>query len=250
MSPADVSMVVLDQLPLVIQKYTEHKCLFTRDLLGLSITDINENLVNRYLNYQTDKNLFSRLLKHMVFLKRFAFMSVSDLASVFGPSFVGSNRAGQQKAAQFLEKLLNEMLNPSAAPPLANYQLNLTDTLNDSKSLTETSINQELLIATNSKLKDSNVYQDFINSTQSSNRSKQIRFADQKKKQDNDFDDDDNDEIDALVAPNRSGLSNNSSILKNSAPSPTKPLASITIKSKSPRSTKLIHLFFHDKTTL
>ena len=112
------------------------------------------------------------------------------------------------------------------------------------KSLTETSINQELLAASNSKLKESNFYQDFINSTQSSNKSKQLRFADDKIKKkniynDNDNDDDDDDEngeIDALVAPPGSlgSTATNSGKVSNKPILSTNPIAAYT-NPKSPR---------------
>jgi hypothetical protein len=212
MNPADVSMAVLDQLPVVVRKHTKNKCLFTQEFLSLNMADLNtEKAAANYLNTESDKFLLNRLLKHFVFLKRYAFIDVNILASIFAPSLIIPGSQGQEKVIKFLEKLMNIILNNSSSAYAVN---NLIETLNESKSMTETSINQELLAASSSKLKESNFYQDFINSTQSSNRSKQLRFADQKKRGD-ESEDEENDEIDALVAPKSLVSTNNSSILKN-----------------------------------
>lgn len=190
MDPADISMVILDQLPIVIEKNTKNKCLFTRDLLGLSVTDISERLVSKSLRDESDRHLWDRLIKHWSFLRKIAYIDSITLAKLFAPALLGSAASnGSEKCVKFLEKIINDT--------------SVTNVLNESKSLTETSINQELLVAANSKLKESSVYQDFIMSTHSSNKSKQARVVERKS------DDDSDDEIDTLVAP-KSMMSTNS----------------------------------------
>ena len=184
MDPADVTMVVLDQLPALIRKSTTNKCLLTPDLMGLSVTDINDRVVSNYLRDQSDKNLWSRLLKHWNFLKRLASIDAGTLAEKFASALIGMNTGGIEKAVKILQKIIS---NNSQHEPH-----------NESKSLTETSLNQELLLASSSKLKESSVYQDFImNTTHSSQKTIQHM-----KQPDHDDDDDD---IDAMVAPKSTG---------------------------------------------
>lgn len=186
--PTEASMVVLDQLPIVIDKNTKNKCLFTRDLLGLSVADINEQLVAKSLRDESDKRLWRRLVKHWTILQRGSKIPASVLARLFAPTLIGySNPTAAEKAVQFAEKIINDCANLEASGPLSESK---TD-----KSLTETSINQELLMASSSKLKESSVYQDFIQGTQSSGKSKQVRIQDS----DDDDDDDENDDINDLV---------------------------------------------------
>jgi hypothetical protein len=148
--------------------------------MGLSVADINDVVVSFYLKNKNDKELWQRLLKHWNFLRRFAYIDSHTIASIFAPSLLGIDAFGTEKAVKFLEKILNHN--------------SLQDTLGESKSLTETSINQELILASSSKLKESSAYQEFImNTTQTSQKS----FNNYKKAED----DDENDEIDALVAP-------------------------------------------------
>jgi hypothetical protein len=236
MNPADISMAVLDQMPSIIRKHTKNKCIFSSDLLSLHVDDITDKLVLAQMANESEKFMVNRLLKHLVFLKRFAFLEIRFLSETFGPCLIAANATSQQdKAVRVLEKILNIVV---AANSSGNYQLNMSNSLNNSKSLTETSINQELLLASNSKLKDSNIYQDFINSTASSNKSKQLRFADDKKKVykrvEDDDDDDDNDDIDALLAPKSLASTANSNANYKTA-KPVGPTA-FANKSKSPRS--------------
>lgn len=224
-------MVILDQLPVVIRKHTKNKCLFTPDLMGLSVADISDQNVQKYLRDESDKKFWTRLLKHWNFLRKYASIDTNSIANIFGPSLLGQNQNGSEKAVKFLEKILN-----------SNGQINSSSnqTVNDSKSLTETSLNQELVVASGSKLKESSVYQDFImNTTQSNSQTKQIKFAEKNRYEDeNDFDDDDeNDEIDALVAP-KSLMSTNSSV-NNNKPKNTIVTSSIL---KSPRASKIINI--------
>jgi hypothetical protein len=184
--PADITMVILDQLPGVIKKNTKNKCIFTPDLMGLSVTDINENVVSNYLKDHNDKELFIRLIKHWNYLKRYASIDANTLATKFAPALLGANTVGTEKAIKFLEKIIN-----------SNSQ---HDPLNESKSMTETSLNQELVLASSSKLKESSVYQDFIMNT--SQKSQQPFKS-------HDMEDDD-DDIDAMVAPKSTGGSGNS----------------------------------------
>lgn len=200
MDPADISMVILDQLPIVIRKRTKSRCLFTPDIMGLSVADINEQIVSKSLTDEQDRQLWSRLYKHFNYLKTYSSIDVYTMAHLFGPSLLGSNQNGSEKAVKFLEKILNSTGSSLVPAPMANLDNN------ESKSMTETSLNQELVAASSSKLKESSVYQDFImNSTGNTNKSKQIKFVQ------NDYDDDENDEIDAMVAP-KSLISTTSSV--------------------------------------
>jgi hypothetical protein len=201
--PADITMIILDQLSGVIKKNTKNKCIFTPDLMGLSVTDINENVVSNYLKDQKDKELWIRLIKHWNYLKRYASIDAYTLAGKFASSLLGANTTGVEKAIKFLEKIISN-----------NSQ---HDPLNDSKSVTETSLNQELNLVSNSKLKESLVYQDFIMNTSQKSQSH---------KKSHDMEDDD-DEIDAMVAPKSTGGSGNSKnyVLSNTMiKSPRQPL--------------------------
>ena len=194
-------MIILDQLSGVIKKNTKNKCIFTPDLMGLSVTDINENVVSNYLKDQKDKELWVRLIKHWNYLKRYASIDTYTLAGKFAPSLLGANTTGVEKAIKFLEKIISN-----------NSQ---HDPLNDSKSVTETSLNQELNLASISKLKESAVYQEFIMNTSQTS---------QLNKKSHDMEDDD-DDIDAMVAPKSTGGSGNSKnyVLSN-IKSPRQPL--------------------------
>lgn len=194
-------MIILDQLSGVIKKNTKNKCIFTPDLMGLSVTDINENVVSNYLKDQKDKELWVRLIKHWNYLKRYASIDTYTLAGKFAPSLLGANTTGVEKAIKFLEKIISN-----------NSQ---HDPLNDSKSVTETSLNQELILASSSKLKESSVYQDFIMNTSQKS---------QLNKKSHDVEDDD-DDIDVMVAPKSTGGSGNSKnyVLSN-IKSPRQPL--------------------------
>ena len=205
-------MVIQEQLPNVVRKNTKNGCLFTKDLLGLSLTDINENVIRKNLSDKRDREMFDRLLKHWVVLKRMGQIDSQTIAKIFAPGLLGENKIGHEKAEKFIEKIVNTSVSQ-------------IDPLSESKSLTETSINKELLLASNSKLKESSAYQQFImGSTQSSNKSK---------KDIDDDDDDENDEIDEILAP-KSLFSTNSSAVKLAV---TGPLGSI-INNKSPRNLK------------
>ena len=171
--------------------------------MGLSLTDINENVISNYLKDKKEKTLWHRLVKHWAFLKRVASFDANSLAAKFAPSLLALNGSGLEKAAKFLEKIISQK---------ASHE-----PLNDSKSLTETSLNQELILTSNSKLKESSVYQDFIMSiTQSTNKQQQHQYQQQQFRNDNGEDDDD---IDALLAPKSTGGSANSKnyVISNTA---------------------------------
>lgn len=209
MDPADISMVILDQLATVIDKHTKNRCLFTRDLLGLSVTDVNEKAVTASLKDPSDRKFWERLVKHWAFLKRVAYIDSNQLARLFAPSMLGlANGTGVEKGVKILENIVNELVN-------GTNNNHLLGSLNDSKSLTtETSINHELMVASSSKLKESSVYQDFImNNTQGSNKSKSDQQRFNKVRHHDDDDDDDDDDIDEMVAP-KSIMSTNSSAKK------------------------------------
>ena len=194
MDGAEISMVLLDQLPLVIEKNTKNKCLITKDLLGQSLMDLNEQLVWRtLLKHESDEigRLWERLVKHWSFLSSLSNVEASTLAKLFAPKLlpINSTSSEQQKCIKLLEKIINNN----------NNNNNNDSSLNP----TETSINQELLVASNSKLKESSVYQDFI----MGNKSKQQMKALNRKSE---YESDD-DEIDALVAPKSSTVNTTTS---------------------------------------
>ena len=77
--------------------------------------------------------------------------------------------------------------------------------LGDTNKSTETSLNQELLLMSSSKLRESNIYQEFIASKESAKEKSATGGVGRGRLLDDDDDDDDeddeNDELDALVAP-------------------------------------------------
>lgn len=195
-------MVVLNQLPVVIDKHTKNRCLFTRDVLGLSVADINEQLVAKSLRDETDKRLWRRLVKHWTTLSRASSNKISavELARLFGPRLIGyANTSAAEKAVKFVEKIIND----AVMSPEGTTSGGIMSAPQTARSLTETSINQELMIASSSKLKESSFYQDFIQSTHSSGKLKQQQVVNKSMNSQNDSDDDDddeNDDIDALVS--------------------------------------------------
>jgi hypothetical protein len=124
------------------------------------------------------------LLKHFLSVKRTSLLGSASIGELFAAALAGESfTASKAKAAKFLEKIIN----------LGSAQIN--DPLAESHSFTETSMNKSLLLASNSKLKETSAYQQFImGSTGNSNKSTL-------KKNDEDYEYDDDDEIDALVAP-------------------------------------------------
>lgn len=186
----NVSMVIKYELPELVKKYTSQSCLFNRSVLASSLNEINESTIRDSLHSSQDLILWERLMKHFVVLKKTAHIDSLSIAQIFAPGFI-SDSVYNDKAVKILEKIINLESNP-------------TDMLGD--SLTETSINKELLVASNSKLKNSSAYQQFImSSTHNSNKSRDAL---------NDSDEDD--DIDALVAPKgTSSTMNNESLKQN-----------------------------------
>ena len=174
MDAGNVSMVILDQLRVVVRKQTKNGCLFTREILSFSVADISESIVEKHLVETKDKTLWKRLLKHFCLLKRFCSMDSAILANLFAPSLIAQDGFGQQKAIQFLEKIIN-----------ASIHGNLD--FDKSEGKTESSFYDELHISS-SKLKDTKTYQNFIMST-GANAKKPSRISD------------DEDEIEKIVAP-------------------------------------------------
>lgn len=195
MDSAAISMVIQDQLPNVIRKYTTNGCLFTPDLLGYSVNDINENGVRNHLSNATDKDLWEHLFKHFLGLRRMGILDSASIAEIFAPALVGDNLSGKTKASKFLEKII--IVSASQ----------MGDPLGESMSFTETSMNKSLQLASSSKLKETSAYQQFImGSTFNSNKSTL-----KEKNEYSDDDDDENDDIDALVAP-KSAISTGKSV--------------------------------------
>jgi hypothetical protein len=190
MDSSSISMVIQNQLPIIIRKYASNSCLFNADLLGYSVADISEQVIRDSLNGNSvDLEMWDRFFKHFISLKRMGFLDSTSIARLFAPSLV-VNSNSVEKAKKILERVIN----------LSTIHLN--DPLAESQSFTETSINKSLQLASSSKLRETSAYQQFIlGSTQNSNKSKI-------NEQNQESDDDDNDEIDALVAP-KSILSNN-----------------------------------------
>lgn len=183
MDSASITMVIQDQLPSVIRKYTTNSCLLSKDLLGYSVSDINEIIVRNSYSSSQDRDFWDHLFKHFLSLKRMASLDSGSIAKIFAPALVGDNVYGVEKAEKFVEKLINL--------EATKY----SDILAESQSFTETSMNKSLQLASSSKLKETSAYQQFImGSTNNSNKStmKKHEYSDE---------DDENDEIDALVAP-------------------------------------------------
>lgn len=184
--PADISMVILEQLPHVIRKQTKNKCLFTADLMSLSVADITDQMVSLFLKEELDMKLWNRLVKHMNFLRRYASLDIPEIARKFAPVFLGFDSIAVEKAIKFVEKILNDSNKPNET------FLNKTVVLEESRSKTDTSLNQELAATTNSNLKDSDAYKDFINSGKKSSSKKNSHYSDES---------DENDEINNLLSP-------------------------------------------------
>lgn len=185
MDSTDISMVIHDQLPIVIRKYTSKGCLFSSELLLHTVTDISEKLVRYSLDNLNDKDLWDHLFKHFLSLKRTSLLDSGSIGELFAAALIGDSFSpNKAKAVKFLEKIVN----------LSSAQIN--DPLAESHSFTETSMNKSLVLASNSKLKETSAYQQFIlGSTGNSNKSTL------KKNEEEDEDDYDDDDIDALVAP-------------------------------------------------
>ncbi len=185
MDSTDISNVIHDQLPAVIRKYTSKSCLFSAELLAsYNVSDITEKAIRNSLDNPNDKEFWDHLLKHFLSVKRTSLLGSASIGELFAAALAGESfTASKAKAAKFLEKIIN----------LGSAQIN--DPLAESHSFTETSMNKSLLLASNSKLKETSAYQQFImGSTGNSNKSTL-------KKNDEDYEYDDDDEIDALVAP-------------------------------------------------
>ena len=188
MDSASISMVIQDQLPSVVRKYTSNSCLFSKDLLGYSVSDINEIIVRNSYSSSQDRDFWDHLFKHFLSLRRLASIDSVSIGKIFAPALVGDNVYGVEKAEKFIEKLINL----EAAK--------FVDLLAESQSFTETSMNKSLQLASSSKLKETSAYQQFIMSTtNNSNKSTIKKHSDE----DDEYsdEDDENDEIDALVAP-------------------------------------------------
>ncbi|RNA30916.1 centrosomal kizuna-like [Brachionus plicatilis] len=181
--PADISMIILEQLPHVIRKQTKNKCLFTADLMSLSVADVTDQMVALFLKEELDMKLWNRMVKHMNFLKRFASIDIPEIARKFAPAFLGFDLIAVEKATKFVEKILNDSNKH-------NENLwNKTVVLEESGSKTETTLNQELAATTNSKLKESHAYKDFINSEQKISQKENVECDES----------DENDEINNLL---------------------------------------------------
>ncbi|CAF0725517.1 unnamed protein product [Brachionus calyciflorus] len=200
MDPGDISMVIIEQLPQIVRKQTKNKCLFTTDLMSLSVADVSEQMVSLFLKEDSDIKFWNRIMKHMNFLKRYASIDISEIARKFAPNFLAFDSIAVEKAVKFLEKILNDANK--------NYEnRNKTVVLEESLSKTETSLNNELLAASNSNLKESSAYQEFINSGQQSlKKGMNEKFSDDES--------DENDEINNLVSP-KPLVSTNSTVNSN-----------------------------------
>ena len=213
MDSLSVANVIKDELKNVITNYTSRSCLFDNDLLNENLENINDNLVRSYLRNRSDLNLWDRLLKHFVIVRKMALIDSATIGQLFAHALV-NNTYKVDKAIKILEKLINQ------------ETMEHSDLLAD--TVTETSINKELQMASSSKLRNSSAYQQFImSSTQNSNKSKDLQ---------NDSDDD-NDEIDALVAPKSAGSTLNESNKTNNV------IVNSILKSPRKSLSKIYYLF-------
>lgn len=179
-------MVILEQLPHVIRKQTKNKCLFTADLMSLSVADVTDQMVSLFLKEEQDMKLWNRLIKHMNFLKRYASLDIPEIARRFAPTFLGFDSIAVEKAVKFVEKILNDSNRTNET------FWNKTVVLEESRSKTETSLNQELALTTNSNLKESDAYKDFINSGQKNSQKENVQSSEES---------DEDDEINKLLTP-------------------------------------------------
>ena len=209
-------MVVLDQLSTVVRKHTKNKCLITREILGYSVTDINEDAFRKHIIDPKDQQLWKRLLQHFCLLKRFNSIDSSTLSNLFAPSLIAEDGFGREKSIQFLEKVIDSAM--------ANSELN-------DKSFSENSIVYDHM-HTDPKLKESNLYQNFIQQAGGSQKQMKKQFSD-------DYDED----IDRLVVPkglgtgtgNSSGLGGTGGTTGSSTSSIRNQSGNKIIPRKSPR---------------
>jgi len=107
MDSLSVANVIKDELKNVITNYTSRSCLFDDDLLNENLENINDNLVRSYLKNRSDLNLWDRLLKHFVIVRKMALIDSTTIGQLFAHALV-NNAHKIDKAVRLLEKLINQ----------------------------------------------------------------------------------------------------------------------------------------------
>jgi hypothetical protein len=166
-------MVVLDQLPNVIRKNTKNGCLLTREILSFSVTDISDAVVNKHLKDEKDRELWNRLLSHWCMLKQFGSLASVSVGSLFAASMIGQDGYGLEKAAQFIEKIVNSKV---------------VDNETENEKSEKTTFSDKM--HSDSKLKASQAYQTFVSKSSKTNRLRSPLESE-----------DEDDEINRLVVP-------------------------------------------------
>ena len=207
--PVNASTVVRECLPMLVYNFASKQALLTPDLLVLDASMINEKLIASYLTDANDRLLWMRLVKHWKTLKRQKILDETAIARIFGPAVAGPNLKSMDKVFKFIERVLSP-----------------EEPRSESKSLTETSLNHELMLASSSKLKETASYQKFITSSKSNVTANKMTA--------NSDSDEDSEDIDRMALPKTQksiDLSSSNKINQPAKPSNTSIMAPSIINS-------------------
>ena len=110
-----MSMVILDQLPLVVLN-CEGGCLLQDDFLLSLPTTITPNLIRAKVHL-TSQILWDKIYEHLVKVIKYNIMNASEAATIFAPLLIARDSPYEEQAIQILinllENLPNEELQPS-----------------------------------------------------------------------------------------------------------------------------------------
>ena len=110
-----MSMVILDQLPLVVLN-CEGGCLLQDDFLCNPPVTITPNLIRTKVHL-TSQTLWDKIYEHLVKVIKYNIMNVSEAATIFAPLLIARDSSYEEQAIQvlvtLLENLPNEELQPS-----------------------------------------------------------------------------------------------------------------------------------------
>ena len=110
-----MSMVVLDQLPLVVLN-CEGSCLLRDDFLNNPPTTITPNLIRTKVHL-TSQTLWDKIYEHLVKVIKYNIMNASEASTIFAPLLIARDSPYEEQAIQvlinLLENLPNEELQPS-----------------------------------------------------------------------------------------------------------------------------------------
>ena len=110
-----MSMVILDQLPLVVLN-CEGGCLLQNDFLFNPPVTITPNLIRTKVHL-TSQTLWDKIYEHLVKVIKYNIMNASEAAAIFAPLLIARDSPYEEQAMQvlitLLENLPNEELQPS-----------------------------------------------------------------------------------------------------------------------------------------